>query len=170
MPELVPVTNNFFVNLITRLGLKPPPVLGWSMQTQIVPVSLVDSDISLSAIATTQILDTPFTQGEVASPVGAAALLADTGAQVAGNYSALIVISGDNGAVWGGDFRIQRRDSANAASIWSQELCLAQTATSLIVLPLSLTLSLNERLRVLTKNAATVGVSLQCNIWLKAVS
>jgi hypothetical protein len=168
MPELVPITNNFFVNLINRLGLKPPPGLGWLFSTVVQPVSLVDSDVTLSAISTTQILDTPFTQGEVASPVGAGALLADTGAQQPGNYSIFVMVSGDNAVAWGADVRLQRRDAANAANIWSQEMTLNNAGTSLITLSMTVTLSLNERIRVITKAAATVGVSLQANIWLRA--
>ena len=167
MPELVPITNNFFVNLINRLGLKPPPGLGWLFSTVVQPVSVVDSDVTLSAIATTQILDTPFTQGEVASPVGANALLADTGAQPAGNYSVFIMVGGDNGVAFGADFRIQRRDAANAANIWSQELLIDSAGTPNFVTSMTVTLATNERIRVITKAAASVGVSLQASIWLR---
>jgi hypothetical protein len=168
MPELVPITNNFFVNLINRLGLKPPPGLGWLFSTVVQPVSLVDSDVTLSAISTTQILDTPFTQGELGSPVGANALLADTGAQPAGNYSIFVIVAGDNAVAFGSDFRLQRRDAANAANIWSQELTIGTTGTPNFSISMTVTLALNERIRLITKAAATVGASIQGSIWLRA--
>lgn len=165
MPELVPVTNNFFVNLITRLGLKPPPNLGWTMQTVLVPVSLVDSDITLSAISSTINCDTPFTAGPLAAGTAANTVHADSGSQAAGNYAVLILMSADMTAGTFQTFLIQRRDAANAANIWEQEYAIS-TGNLSQSLPLTITLAANERLRVVNRSISNFTLQ-QVSIFLR---
>lgn len=166
MPELVPITNNFFVNLITRLGLKPPPSLGWSMATVVTPVSIVDSDITLSAISTTQLLDTPFTAGVQAAPV-INTVLADSGAQNAGNYFVTLMMSCSEG-ITNNTLALQRRDAANAANIWEQRFyTLLNTVDSTrMVMNCQVKLSQNERLRILNLVAGGAGSVYHVNLWM----
>lgn len=169
MPSLASITNNFFVNLINRLGVRPPPAEGFMLSNVVQPVSIVDSDIVLTSISTTVRADTSFSQGEIASPVGAAALLADTGQQPAGTYNLFITIAGSMGA-GAGDFQIQRRNAANAANVWQQTGNVGVNFGGLVHVPLTVVLLTNERIRILTKNAWTVGSTAEANIWLQPVT
>lgn len=167
--HLSSISATFFTGLLTRLGVKPPPPEGFDLLNTVQPVSIVDSDITLPMVATTIPIDLVFTNGEIASP-GANAVLADTGVLVAGNYNALVMVAGDQAAAWGMDFRLQRRDAANAASIWSQLFQLTNNSPAFVVLSFTFTARVNERLRVITANAATVGTTCQASIWLQQVN
>src|SRR5437879_1036974 len=89
-PSLSEITANFFVNLINRLGVRPPPADAFLLSNVVTPVSIVDADISIPAQLTTFLLDVPFTAGELLAPV-ANTVLADTLAQPAGNYNVFII-------------------------------------------------------------------------------
>lgn len=167
--HLTSITSTFFINLLNRLGCKPPPPEGFDLINTVQPVSIVDSDISLPIVATTIPIDTVFTNGEIASPA-ANVVLADTGALIGGNYNALVMVGGDQAAAWGFDFRLQRRDAANAVSIWSQVFQLTNNNEGFLVLPFTFRAQVNERLRVITANAATAGTTVQASIWLQQVS
>jgi hypothetical protein len=170
MPALSKITNTFFTNLINRLGVRPPPESAFFLDNVVKMVSLVDSDIALQAVLTTSVLDVPATQGEVASPVGAGALLADTGALPAGNYSIVIMVGSEGSAAAVYDFRVQRRDAANAANVWSQQFMANVVGVDSYQFQFTARLLVNERIRVITKNAATVGISVQANIWSQLVA
>jgi len=165
MPTLANITNTFFVSLINRLGVRPPPSEGFLLSNVIQPVTLVDSDVALAAVTTSQLLNTPFTQGLVVTP-GASALLADTGAQSAGNYLLMIMYSARD-ATNDPELQLQRRDAANAANIWTQYL-FGDYATlqTLHVLSLRVTLQLNERVRIIVTGAGSAGSRYNANIWL----
>src|SRR5256885_292105 len=96
MPSLARITNTFFVSLINRLGIRPPPPEGFEISSVVQPVSIVDSDIAIPATVSTTLMDTPFTGGEIVTPA-AGALLADSGSQPAGNYNVVITIEQDQG-------------------------------------------------------------------------
>jgi hypothetical protein len=161
MPDLARITATFFVSVINRLGIRPPFANGFEMSNVVQPVSIVDSDITLSAISTAQTIDTPATQGQVASPVGGT-LLADTGQLLNGTYSVFIQIGKavNNSA----DFLIQRRNAANAANIWEMMGSLEISGPGNLTYSLSCILQLNERIRVIEFNNAGV-TTVEANIW-----
>jgi hypothetical protein len=164
MPSLSPITSNFFINLINRLGVRPPPPQAFELSNVVQPVSIVDSDVVLTAQATTQILGTPFTAGELAAPV-AGTILADTGALVIpANYAFFMMVSHMTAAGAGTDFTIQRRDAANAANIWSQLVTILQGGSDYFVQQIVATIAANERLRLVVKSNA-VG-TVQGSIWV----
>lgn len=167
MPQIARITATFFTNLINRLGIRPPFTSGFEISNVVQPVSLVDSDITLSAVSTTITMITPFTQGELAAPA-AGTLLADTGAHSAGNYAFLILVACSNVANSSVDFRIQRRDAANAANIWTQLGATHINSAPNYQFAGTLTLSANERLRVISQNLAVGNV--QASIFLQAAS
>ncbi|MFI5176716.1 MAG: hypothetical protein ACHQKY_17790, partial [Terriglobia bacterium] len=106
--HLTSITNTFFVNLLTRLGVKPPPADGFDLINTVQPVSLVDSDITLPTFQSTQLIDTPFTAGvQVAPAIGT--ILADTLAQAGGNFVAYISLSCDSPANDIADMIVARR-------------------------------------------------------------
>lgn len=170
MPSLSQISNNFFLNLINRLGVRPPPPESFLLSNVVHPVSIVDSDITLSAIATTQLLDTPFTIGASAAPA-LNTVLADTGAQPLGNYSLLVIMTCAD-PVNSPQFQIQRRDAANAVTIWSQIFYATNSIAGnnfvAYVIPLRISLLLNERIRILNSLAGGAGSVYQASIWLTA--
>jgi len=166
MPSLSQITNNFFVSLINRLGVRPPPPESFVLSNVVQPVSIVDSDISIPAVLTTQRLDAPFSAGVLVAPV-ANTLMADTGALPAGDYQLLIWV-GIGNVAGSGDFFIQRRDAANAANIW-QQLCFMNTnGPGYQLTPLVVTLAANERIRVFTRlNWSATG---HASIWVSPLT
>lgn len=167
-PSLSQITANFFVNLITRLGVRPPPDSAFLLSNVVQPVTIVDTDIAIPAVTTTQLLDGAFSQGVQAAP-GAAVLLADTGPQVAGNYNVLILVGSPNAAGGGTDYIVERRNAANAANIWRQVGSLTNGTQGVIVaLAFQAKLLLNERIRVETSTGGTGAIEV--NIFLTPVS
>jgi hypothetical protein len=129
------------------------------------PVSLVDSDISLNAAVSSPLLNTPFTQGVQTAPA-AATLLADTGPfAVATNITATIIwgalIEGS-----GTGIEIVRRNAANNADVWSQELANG-IAVGQSILTLFLVMLAGERL-IVRQGAqnGTAGSKHQASIWI----
>lgn len=165
MPSLSQISANFFVSLINRLGVRPPPAEAFLLSNVVQPVSIVDSDISLSAVATTQLLDAPLSAGELVAQA-AATVMADTGAMPAGNYT-LFINLGVSGA-GGMDINIVRRNAANTADIWSIYLGLPNVYNTQI--PIRVTLNLNERIRIVNQAAVPGGVRNQASIWISPSS
>lgn len=155
MPYLSHITSTFFTNLINRLGVRPPPPDGFDLINTVQPVSIVDSDITLSAVTSTLLLDTPFTAGEQAAPA-ADTVLADTGAQAAGNYFARISWSATDGLNAVG-IKIQRRNAANAANIWEDRINVPNGQSADGESNIRLVLQTNERLRVTSNTVAGAG-------------
>lgn len=169
MPSLARITNTFFVELINRLGIRPPFPEGFEMTNVVQPVSIVDSNIVLTATTTTQKLDAVFTAGEQAAPA-AGTVLADTLAQAAGNYLATVWVGLDAGNLGGGvDVRVQRRDAANAVSIWSQQFCCVNVGGNALILQAFIRLEVNERLRLITKTNSSAALGVQGSIFLTAI-
>lgn len=170
MPELVPITNNFFVNLITRLGLKPPPGFGWLFSTVVQPVSIVDSDISFAAVATSPLLDTPLSAGAQAAPA-VNTVLADTGAQAAGVYNIVLALCvADVASATQPTIALQRRDAANAANIWEQRIYGNSSANGVNNVyyfeTYRVQLQANERIRFINLVAGGAGSLYDANIWI----
>jgi len=167
MPTLSAITATFFVDLITRLGVRPPPPDAFVLSNVVQPVSIVDSGITFSAVSSSQLLDTPFTNGVVVAPA-IGAVLADTGAQPAGNYAAFLMIEGFDSIV-NPNMSLQRRNAANGASIWDQALYEVGGANARPFkrfYSLRLVLALNERLRVVSNIAGGAAMNYQVSIWL----
>jgi len=163
-PFLSNITSTFFINLINRLGVRPPPPAAFLMSNVVTPVSIVDSDISIPATLTTQRLDSASSAGIQAAPAGGV-VLADTGAQPAGNYLVFAMIGTANvGGI--SDYIVGRRNAANAAYLWRQVFSM-NTATGIQQIPMFLTLLLNERIRVETNLATTA--SVEANLFIQAL-
>jgi hypothetical protein len=149
--RLLPVRGTAFQGLLARLGAAPN-LGGFALDTVVTPVSLVDSDISLNAVAATPLLNVPFTGGELVAPA-AATRLADTGQLPAGNYNFLLMFSANDPNA----FRIRRRNATDAADVWTYRM---QIGTSIFhpMLQLRLVMLANERLVI--ENVTAGGATL----------
>jgi hypothetical protein len=168
MPSLSQITANFFLGVINRLGVRPPPSEAFLLSNVVQPVSIVDSDVALAAVATSQLLDTPFTAGRLVAPA-ANTVLADTGPQPAGNYLIFLMLTVTDGAGVN-EFALERRNAANSANIWSHFFLTQGGAVSIVPLNLLFTfrivLNLNERFRIENTTALSAGSPVQASIWL----
>jgi hypothetical protein len=131
------------------------------LQNLIVPVALVDPP-TLTATLSAMVVDTPATAGELTAPA-INTRLADTGALVAGQYNVLLILSStenNNRA-----YRWRRRNAADAADIWSQQLELVAGMDTFDIGPLRLVINANERLVVENTVAIAAGQIVQASIW-----
>ena len=158
IPGSLPALLQFFG--ITPEGRED---FSFRLRGDVIPVAIAGSVVSLTATSTEPLLGTPFTAGEVINP-GANAVLADTGAQNAGNYTAIIMVGSDYATTASIVLRLQRRDAANAASIWSHYWAMNMSGMTPFLWKIRLFLAASERLRVLNVNACTE--TAQVNIWL----
>lgn len=166
--HLTSISSTFFTNLLNRLGCKPPPPDGFDLINIVQPVSIVDADISIPAVATPQLIDTVFTQGNQVNPP-AGTLLADTGPQVAGNYNVYVQCGVDLGTQATLGWVLARRNAANNADIWSMNFQTgsAGSAPSLLPFQLRVVLQANERIVIRSGVAAPgAGVNVLGNLWL----
>jgi len=147
----------------------PPPPDGFQLINTVQPVSIVDADVALAAVTTSQLLDIPFSAGLVVAPA-INTVLADTGAQPTGSYLLQIFASCLDGVNFP-QICLQRRDAANAANIW-QHFFLAAGAANYgpfnLVLSIRVQLQLNERVRVINTIAGGGGSNFHVSIWLTA--
>lgn len=160
--HLTSISSTFFVNLLNRLGVKPPPADGFDLINTVQPVSIVDVDVAIPVSITPPLIDTVFSTGEQAAPA-IGTVLADTGALAAGNYTFMIAVGTDGVGGTERSFRVQRRDAANATNIWTQ-IFSAGGGTSANMFELRCVLAANERIRVTVGPTAMVGVC-QASIW-----
>jgi len=168
--HLSSISSTFFVNLLNRLGVRPPPPDGFDLINMVQPVTLVDSDIVLAVSSSSQLLDLPFSAGYTVAPA-ANLVLADGGAQPFGNYLVQIMAGTGSEANGGTSIIVARRNAANAADIWTQAFALTSqfNGGSSLNFQLRITLQANER--IVVRNGLTAGtalVGIQSNIWLTA--
>ena len=145
MPTLSKITANFFLGVINRLGVRPPPPESFELSNVVQPVALVDSDIAISAAQILQLGPLINSAGQVTNPA-ASAVLADTGALAVGNYS-IIILYGQEQSSAASSIVVQHRDAANATSIWSQMFSVG--TRQLAPIGLRDSFAAGERLRVI---------------------
>ena len=170
--HLSSISNTFFVTLLNRLGVRPPPADGFDLINVVQPVTLVDSDIVLPVQHSTQLLDLPFTAGELTAPA-INTVLADTGPQISGNYQVLIFVNFfDSAAAAIPIVSLARRNAANAADIWAQNIygnsSVAAPAGFNLTYQFRLVLQTSERLRLTNLVAGGALQKYHANIWLIA--
>lgn len=121
-PErLMPVGNQGFPDLLTRLGIQPQLVSPfWVLSNVITPVSIVDQNLNIDATVQQFTYEIPAQGGETTNPA-ANTVLADSGARNVGNYAIQATwahFTTDNAdALW-----LVRRNAANTADIWKMIL------------------------------------------------
>ncbi len=154
-----------FIDLIRRLGISLPPGtdVPFELTGNVLPVAIVDpSPLTITTVDFT--LSIPASAGELVAPA-ANAVLADTGPVAFGDYNFLVMANTDE--TGGRNLRLQRRDAANAANIWSQYFSSGGGGCPGAFYRGRVHLDANERLRVIVgTNGFTGGVNAQAGIWL----
>jgi hypothetical protein len=164
MPYLSKITNTFFTTLINRLGVRPAPPEGFELINTVQPVSIVDADISLPAIVSTQLLGSANSAG-IQTAQADGTVLADSGAMAAGDYLVYILAMGFDTAIFP-RVALQRRDAANAVTVWQQQFVGSVASPLNVMMGAKIRLELNERIRVLQVGTFAAGCSSQANIWI----
>jgi hypothetical protein len=168
MPALAKITQTFFTDLINRLGIRPPFGQGFEISNVVQPVSIVDSGVTLSAISSTQTLDTGFSAGRITSP-GANTIFADTGPLPAARYAVYLEIGKHVSGTQGQDFAIQRRNAANSGNIWELIGTIYGGSMEIINRQFICQLQENERIRIISINAGTPGIVVEATIFVQPV-
>jgi len=126
-------------------------------------VSLVDADVALNAVLTSQILGTPISGSQAAPAVNT--VIADAGAvSIAGNYQFTFAFATDQ-ETGNREFTIARRNAANGADIWAIQL--DASAGGFAPFNLTVTLVASERVvvRMGPTTAATAGSTYHASIF-----
>ena len=159
-----PIQNpSGWLNILTRLGITG--AIRWTLSDSVIPVALVDSEVTLAAQVATPLVGVPASAGEVAAPL-ANTRLADTGPLPAGAYSMTFWIGDNETAASLPSFRLRRRNAADNADIWAFRFAL--TGSVYTVAALRLLLAINERVVIENVGAANVGTTYQASIFAAA--
>jgi len=124
------------------------------------PVTIVDTDISLSAISNTAPLNIPATEGDKAAPA-ADTLLADTGALDEGTWDITIGLFANEA----NSFLIQRRNAANTANVWQFRYRWSDSGRPFPLQNLRVVVNQDERIRVVNEGIAAGGTTYAAHIW-----
>jgi hypothetical protein len=162
--RLLPIRATAFQNVLSRLGAAPN-MGGFALDTIVTPVSLVDSDITLNAAASTPLVNVPASAGELVAPA-ANTRLATTGPLPAGPYTMVFWFGCTEGATT--TFRIRRRNAGDTADIWSHRFAGSGAAPPFYSVALRLLLALNEFVTVENPSAGGVGSIYQGTIFFTA--
>jgi hypothetical protein len=154
-----------WLTILRKFGLTG--IVRWVLSDTVIPVALIDSEVTLNASASTPLVNVPASGGEFTAPA-ANTRLANTGPLPAGPYSMVFWLS-DNEP---NNFRIRRRNAADTADIWSYRLSnggsVAQPTTGFIVISLRLLLAVNEFMVIENINAGAAGTLYQSAIFVAA--
>jgi hypothetical protein len=129
-----------FPGVLRRLGITDPAIK-FDLSSSVVPVSLVDSDIVIPTSTLPPLFGSPATIGETNNPA-ANTRMADTAALAAGTWFCQFIYSSTAGTI---NYRIKRRDAADAADVWSITQCNPAAAHD-NQLTMHLTIAQSERL------------------------
>ena len=161
--NLIQLPSDELAALLNDLGVIQPPGALYLART-LQPVSIVDSRVSLEAVATPPEWDAEQSNGEQVTAV-AGTILADTGQLAAGTYEFLFWSShteaGTNGV------RFQHRNAANSANISAH--CFGLPNGGNIITSKTYTLALNERVRILLVANAAAGAISQATIYYRGL-
>jgi len=154
MPKLWPVLSQGFTGIFTRLGIQAVPAgPQWFLSDTIIPISLVDSDITLTANVVEQ-AEVVVSAGVQVAPA-AAFIFADTGQLAAGTFLFRVLMSVIDAA----NVRqvvIEHRNAANAANLNAQEFMIPGVGTTPLqfLYEQTIVLAANERLRAILGGGA----------------
>lgn len=148
-PHLIQNPSDELRALLTAFGVVTPPGL-WFLHHTVQPVSIIDSRVDLTAVATPPVWDVRASNGEINNPVAGAELL-DTGQLVAGNYFFEI-----NAAMLGQErLRFALRNAADAADVYSDMIQNGGAGANSFYGTWIVKVATNERVVVRTVTAVT---------------
>jgi hypothetical protein len=159
MPTIARISNTFFTSVLNRLGIRPPFAEGWEITNVVQPVSLVDSDITLNAVTSTQVLDAPSTNGLVAPALNQ--ILASVTAPADGEYAVFLILAVASTA--SSDVALERVN-AGGTTLWSQAIIVGNSFTFFI--QMRVRLKAGDTLRVRKITAADGSGRYQAAIWI----
>ena len=138
----------------------------WSLSDLVIPVALIDSEITLNASSSTPLVNVPATAGEVAVPA-INTRLATTGALPAGPYTIVFWIAANEQ----NSYRIRRRNAADTADIWSFRAFTGGAAAFIdgfLNFALRLNLAVNEFVVVENVNVGNAWSVYQASLFVNA--
>lgn len=157
--EVIPTSFADVLNLF-GISLQGNKDNTFVLRGEVTPVVLVGSTTEIQSISTPMTLDVPATGGDLAAPADLT-ILADTGPLADGVYAVYVTVGQTNAANSAG-FRIQRRNAANAVTIW-ETLDAIKTADGGKYFQFVCRLNINERIRVQEWLAGSS--TIRVNIW-----
>jgi len=151
MPKIWPILSQAFTGLFTTLGIQAQPSgTQWFLSDTLIPVSIVDSQITLIAEAVPRLYQQADIFDGISVAPTAGTVVVDTGQLAAGNYDCqlrLSVFSSVDGSI----AELRHRNAANSANIWGHECWITSSAVKSGInnFDFSLRIEANERLQVL---------------------
>lgn len=169
MPELLPVQSILFQNLLRDFQVVAPPrVPVWWLSDIIQPVSIVNSQVTLTATVDERAMLFASNGVQIAPPI--ATVLAGTGQLPAGLYLFRVYVNWSDNAV-SNHVLIQHRDAADAANIWEHSLeANSGDPAAQFTMEWTETLVANERIRLLVALAGTATMRYNGIIWRSLIS
>lgn len=163
MPKIWPILAQGFTDVFQRLGIQAVPAGNqWFLSDTLIPVSLVDSDITLSAIVQPA-AETVSTAGLTLVPV-AGAILATTGQLALGVHTFRIVACSRDGV--DNRMTVQHRDAADAVTLNAQSVCSGVTNGQVnFTWEFTIAIALNERVRIVVDINAAAGSFYSATIY-----
>jgi len=164
MPKIWPILAQGFTSVFERLGIQAVPSgQQWFLSDTLIPVSIVDSDVALTAIVTPSI-EVIHSTGVLVAPA-AGTILADTGALAAGNYQFRMLCSVRD-TTNAQDFQVQHRNAGNTANLKEEEIYADPlTGATNFLYSKTLTIATNERVRILNRLIVAAGARIQASIF-----
>lgn len=147
-------------DLIPLFGLVGP-VNEWWISDTLLPVSIVDSQVSLNAVVTPLLYTVTQSEGEIGTPA-ANTRLVNTGQLNANEYAFKLSIH----AAETNTYRIRIRNAADAGDIWS--VVVGVPANDFHLFEVTWTLAQNERL-VVENIGASAGAVYQARVWYTTI-
>jgi len=168
MPKIWPVTAIGFPDLFVRLGIQAVPAgpQFWLSDT-ILPISIVDSQITLAAEAVKVLYSrSQMFSGRATAPTSSTVIV-DSGALAAGDYDLQVWATGMSNT-GGVSLRMEHRDAANGASIFDYDMLnWLATQAQHAEYDLALTLLANERVRVIAVGNFAAGEEVAAAVLIK---
>lgn len=168
MPEIFAINTFLFQDLLRDFQIIAAPRSPvWYLSDTVIPVSLVNSQVTLDAIISETAMQFA-TEGEQTAPV-AGALLADTGQLDAGRHLFRVFhASFDNGLTQ--RIRVEHRDAANTGNIWTQFFTSNTTNALNVGMEWVEEVAQDERVRIAVVLTSTAAMLYNAIIWRRKLS
>jgi len=166
MPKIWPILAQGFTNVFTRLGIQAVPAGNqWFLSDTLIPVSLVDSDITLNALVQRPV-QVWVSEGVKVAPANNI-ILADTGQLPTGTRTFVFLLHAQNNQL-SSQWALEHRDAANAATlnsmVFGQDAGGNEGAVDFIC-EFTIAIAQDERLRVRQVVTATAASTIQASIF-----
>lgn len=168
MPEIYAINQFLFQNLLRDFQvIAPPRSPVWYLSDTVIPVSLVNSQITIDANLSETAMQFA-TQGTVVGP-GASAILADTGQLPEGTYLFRVHMAYlDQGGA--NEVMIEHRNAANAANIWNWDSHVPVNVGLNKTIEWTETLAQDERIRGINRLASGAAGRWNVIIWRRLLT